>query len=313
MTEWKEVQPHPMYRGEATVKDTAIVPDGCGGDVKVPLCIKVVKPTLSNGSQWDQTNDAANHIRYACSLGLPELKRVERPKLGRAIIVGGAPSINDHLDEIRALGNDPNNHVFAINWSHTWLINNGIVPDACVFFEIDVEPETVLQAAHPDVVYYICSHCDNRTFDSLKDFKRVLWHSPPNSEPEHAVHKELMPDGNVCGGGIGTFTRTLTVAMHLGYRHFDIFGCDSSFPEDGRTHAEGYETIMDPEKDGFYVYAKNSITGEVKRFRTLGYLALQHEEFKEYCRVNHAWFSCRVHDDGLLGWSHRQTYPDQYE
>lgn len=290
-----------------------IFDDGIGPAEKQSIVFRVVKPQ-KDGETWDQTQDAANHIKYSMSLGLPQLRRRERPRFGRAIIVGGAPSIKDQLEEIRALASDPNNAVFALNWSHTWLIQNGIVPKGCVFFEIDVEPESVLKAAHPDVTYFICSHCHEKTFDSLKDFKRVLWHSVPNSDFEKKIHQELLAQmaDHLVGGGISSFTRTLVVAMFLGYRHFDLFGCDSSFPESGKTHADGYETIMDAETDGFYVYAKSNVSGKAKRFKTLGYLALQVEEFKQLCALNHQFFSLRVHGDSLLRFVHEETYPDQY-
>jgi hypothetical protein len=311
-TEWEEKHTHALYRGIPDTLETVEFDDGIGSSTKIPIAISVVKPTNPDGTERIQTADAARHMRYAKTLELPELKQSPRPRLGRAIIVGGAPSINDRLDEIRDLAKDRSNYIFAINWSHTWLIERGIVPNACVFFEIDAEPDTVLKSAHKDVTYYICSHCDPRTFDALKDFKRVLWHSIPNSQEEHDTREEIFKNSTMCAGGIGTFTRTLTVAMYLGFRHFDIFGCDSSFPDESTTHASGYQTPMDSDKDGLWVYAK-STTGAIKRFRTLGYLALQHNEFREYCGANHAWFSCRVHDNGLLGWSHRQMYPDQYD
>jgi Protein of unknown function DUF115 len=304
---------HPIYSGEPKIHDSIEFDDGEGSAVKLPLAIKIIKPTKEDGTVWDQTNDAADHMRYAHSLNLPQLVQAQLPKRGSVIIVGGAPSIKDHLDQIRELSKNPRNFIFAINWTHTWLIQNGIVPNATVFFEIDTEPESVLKNAHKDVTYYICSHCDPRTFDQLKGFKRILWHSYPNSRAEEIVREELFANSSMCGGGIGTFTRTLTVAMFLGYRDFEIFGCDSSFPDHEKTHVEGYETVMDSKVDGIWIYAKNDSTGEVKRFRTIGPLALQHEEFKEYCRVNHAYFTMRVHGNGLLPWSHRQTYPSMYE
>ncbi len=304
---------HPLYSGEPKVEDALIFDDGKGTNVKLPLRIKIVKPTKEDGKIWDQTNDAAEHMRYAHSLKLPELTQALLPRRGTAIIVGGSPAVVSYLDEIKELSKNPRNYIFSINWTHTWLIKNGIIPNGTVFFEIDIEPDTVLKSAHKDVDYYICSHCDPRTFDQLKDFKRVLWHSLPNSDPERMIKEELFPNSSMCGGGIGTFTRTLTVAMFLGYRDFEIFGCDSSFPDDSEaTHVKGYETVMDAEVDGIYIYAKNDQTHEVKRFRTIGPLALQHEEFKEYCRVNHGFFTMRVHGDGLLPWSHRQTYPGMY-
>lgn len=283
-----------------------------GQEVKVPLKINIVKPTKEDGTEWDQTSDAAEHMRYAHTLALPELFQAALPKRGTAIIVGGAPSIVNHLEEIRELSKDPRNYLFAINWTHTWLINNGIVPNGLAFFEIDIEPGTVLKTAHPDVTYFICSHCDPRTFDQLKGFRRVLWHSIPNSVHERKVKEELFTHSHMVSGGIGTFTRTLTIAMFLGYRDFEIFGCDSSFPDNSKTHVDGYETIMDADKDGIYIYAQNDKTKEVMKFKTIGPLALQHEEFKEYCRMNHGYFTMRCHGDGLLPWSHRQTYPSMY-
>ena len=313
------VVPHPLYTGEI-YKDVPyeeleklVIQDGEGPDVKLPIVFKVVKPSDKDGNIRDQTNDAADHMRYAATLNLPELVQKTLPRQGKAIIVGGAPSIKDHLEVIREFSKNPYNGVFAINWAHTWLIQNGIVPRATVFFEIDTEPETVLKAAHKDVMYFICSHCDPNTFKQLEGFKRVLWHSIPNSDAEQKVHDELFSNSQFVGGGIGTFTRTLAVAMYVGYRDFELFGCDSSYPDNEKTHVDGYETPMDDKSDGLYVYARHDLTGETRRFRTIGPLALQHEEFKEFCKVNHQYFTLRVHGDSLLKYTHERLYPDQYE
>jgi Protein of unknown function DUF115 len=305
----------PLYRGGPTSdkEEPLVIDDGHGDPNKFPIRFNVVKPTdPTTGELRDQTNDAAKHMRYAYSLNLPELKRRQFPRLGRAVIVGGAPSVRNHLKEIRQLSKDPNNCILAINWTHTWLLEQNIIPTGTVFFEIDPEPDGVILKPHKNITYFICCHCHPKTFDSLKGYKRVLWHTPPNSEPEGEVNKELFPNSELCGGGIGTFTRTLTVALFLGYRHLDIFGCDSSFPDNEGTHVRGYETIMDPEKDGMYVWAKDEGTGEVRRFKTLGYLALQLEEFKQYALTNHQHFSCRIHGDSLLRFTHSKMFPSQY-
>lgn len=305
---------HPIYKGGAADLPPIVVHDDSGEEaIKHPIRFQMKHPDGADGKERDQTGDAAEHMRYAATLGLPVLSQRELPRLGRAIIVGGAPSIKGQLEAIRALAADEHNAVFAINWTHTWLIENGIVPKGCVFFEIDAEPDTVLKAAHPDVTYYICSHCHQKSFDALQGHKRVLWHSPPNSEIEKVTGEELFKGSALVGGGISTFTRTMTIALYLGYRHLDIFGCDSCFPDDGKTHVDGYETIMDSKTDGMYVWGQSLATNEIRRFKTLGYLALQVEEFKVYCQTNHQHFSMRVHGDSLLRWAHKEAYPSQYE
>jgi hypothetical protein len=278
-----------------------------------PITFRVRKPIdPSTGQERDQTDDAARHMRYAHTLNLPELKN-RLPRMGRAIIVGGGPSLANELPNLKRLALDHENAVFALNFSHNWLLERGVVPYGCVLFEIDVEPDAFFASSHPDVIYFICSHCHEKTFDQLAKAKRVLWHSPPNSPQEEVVAKKLFPKSEQVGGGIGTFLRTITVAMFLGYRNFELFGCDSSFPEDAlSTHVDGYKTANKVETDAFVVTAIADDTGESKRFKTVGYLALQIEEFKEYCRINHEHFALRVHGDTLLRFVHENTYPCQY-
>lgn len=285
------------------------------GKTFFPIKYNLQKPVDASGNFRDQTGQAAANMRYAATLGLPELGFRPTPRFGRAIICGGAPSIKNHLEEIRALAADPDNWIFAINWTHTWLIQNGIVPKGCVFFEIDAEPGTVLKAAHPDCTYFICCHCENITFDALKDFKRVLWHTPPNSDAERLVHEELFKDSYLIGGGVGTFTRTMTIAITMGFRGLEIFGVDGSFPDASKsTHVEGYETVNDVRTDSFEVIAQSTGDASIMRkFRTVGYLALQVDEFQEYCRINHQHFACRIHGDSLMRFAHENFFPAQYD
>jgi len=284
------------------------------GAVK-PIQFNMRKPLDPvTGEERDQTGDAAKNMKYAATLQLPEVIRLPHLRMGRAVIVGGAPSIKDHLEDIKKLASDPDNAVFALNFSHNWLIDNGVVPYGCVLFEIDAEPDEFFAAAHPDVTYFICSHCHQKSFDQLANARRILWHCTPNSVAETAVSEELFPGATQIGGGIGTFLRTLSIALALGFRNIDLFGCDSSFPEDSpSTHVEGYKTSNNVETDAFYVTAKHDRPGATPRkFKTVGYLALQVEEFKLFCQHNHYHFALRVHGNSLLRFVHEQIYPEQY-
>ena len=287
-------------------------------DNKEILAPKIIfhctKPRDANGQIWDQTGDAARHIRLAAERNLPRIQKVEEMRPGRAIIVGGGPSIEGQLDKIREFAADKNNAVFALNWAHSWLINHGVIPTACVMFEIDVDPCQILDNTHPNVTYYVCSHCHPLTFEGLKDRKVVVWHSPPNSPVEKVALEECFAGDFNLGGGVATFLRSVSIAIVLGYRHFEIFGADSSFPDDyPSTHVIGYPTITSPKADGIYVYAKDDVSGVVRRFKTVGYLAYQVEEFIKYMKVNHQLFRMKVHGDTLLAFVHRNMWAHQYE
>jgi len=285
------------------------------GELASKLKITLVRPHDAEGNERDQSNEAAEHMELAAALGLPRLTMQPMlPEGHRAVIVGGGPSIESELENIRLLSFDPRNMIFALNWAHTWLLQKGIVPDACVMFEIDVDPCQILEAAHEHVTYYICSHCHPLTFEGLKGSRCVLWHSTPNSDQEKIVFEKLYSKDIALGGGISTFLRTLSIALALGYRNFELFGVDSSFPEGSKsTHVGGYPTIVDAVADAFPIYARDDKSGVVKKFMTVSYLAHQVEEFKQYCLMNHQLYKMHVHGDTLLAFVHRCMWAGQYE
>jgi hypothetical protein len=283
------------------------------GEINKPIIFKISRPKDEAGQERDQTNDAAENMRYAATFNLPHLTVQPYKPGGKAVIVGGAPSVKDYLTLLRELASNTNNAVFAINWSHTWLINHGIIPHGCLMFEVDAEPLALLETLHPEVTYYVCSHCHRSTFDNLQGFKTVLWHPTPASVPEQQARDEFYQKQIILGGGVSTFLRTLSLALALGYREFELFGVDSSYPADSpSTHIEGYPAMVNPVDDRLDVYVRNDQTGEVRYFRSVGYLAHQVEEFKEYCRLNHLLFRMRVHGDGMLPFVHRTMYPGNY-
>lgn len=265
-----------------------------------------------NQHRVDQVPDACRHIRHAATLGLPQLKPYAVTE-GKCIIVGGAPSAPKHLRTIRALADDPQNAVFALNYTHNWLIDNGIVPKGCLMFEIDVDPTKVLDAPNPKVNYFVCSLCHPTTFEGLEGCHVTVWHASGEGQKVEVVQEEFGPDALLIGGGCTTFIRTIGVALALGFRKFEIFGCDSSFPDDAAsTHFEGYPADTTP-ADGIDVWVENSKTNELRKFRTCGYLVQQAEHFKQFCQVNKAALKfLRVHGDGLLRFIHEGDFPEFY-
>jgi hypothetical protein len=157
-----------------------------------------------------------------------------------------------------------------------------------------------------------------KTFDQLlakvPKHNVFIWHMTPDNELGAETFKELFPNQPMIGGGIATFLRSISLACCLGYRDYDLFGVDSSYPDDSAsTHVEGYPAITKPDVDGIDIWCRDEKTGDVRRFRTVGYLAMQAEEFKQYCRKNHHLFRMKVHGDGLLPFIHRHMWPGQYE
>lgn len=271
--------------------------------------ISPVKFKIETVIDWaDWAKVCVPRLRRARSLKMPHLVQFE-PHAGACLIVGAAPSVEGQLSKIKELQAGDCNITMTINAAHEWLISHGVKPNLHVIFEHDVEDIETSLGGKPDknVTYYVCSHCHKAVFDALADHKRVLWHAYCPAQGYQQAIDSLFPKEFMVAGGYATFFRSLTIGTILGYRHFELFGVDSSFEDS--SHLSGY-AVADVEPQ---VTVWGVTSTELKKFKTQGGLAFQANEFMEFCRVNHSGLRIRVHGDGLLRYLHQDRYPEQYK
>jgi hypothetical protein len=152
--------------------------------------------------------DILRNIAHAKTLGLPYVQKV--PPHDRVLaVVGGGPSINEHVDEIRSFTD-----VWAINGASQWLRERGIENTF-----IAVDPHHIVAKWAPGAKKAIlCTRIDPSVFEILEDADVRLF--------------SLMQDTE--DGGIQCFSSTASLAFDLGtdlgYRKAVFFGCEGSFP-----------------------------------------------------------------------------------
>jgi hypothetical protein len=103
-------------------------------------------------------------------------------------------------------------------------------------------------------------------------------------------------------GGTAGVTRGIFLVTTLGYKEIDIFGGDSSYAPDGKTHVSGGSLV--PEKDVTIAIGNNPPT----YFRTTPEWCAQVEEYRAIytiltCSVG---ITLRVHGDGMLRFMHER-------
>lgn len=158
------------------------------------------------------------NVRHAHGLGLP--RAVQQPEHYRPLaVVGGGPSISEHLAELKAWPGD----VWAINGACGFLRKAGIdsVMVACDPHEIVAKWAAGVKRA------MLCSRCDPAAFEVLKDAEVTVFDLAQDD-----------PEGIVCGSS--TATGCFHLGVRLGYRRIVFFGCESSYPK-GSTHAYQHE------------------------------------------------------------------------
>lgn len=252
--------------------------------------------------------DRIPRLEYAKHQKCPHLPHL-LPCSDTCAIVGAGPSIGDSLDKLRKIKEDPNAIIMSVNGAHNFLINHGIIPNIHVLFEIDLETveDSTGGEPHKQVYYYVCSHSCRNIFHQLKHYHKVIWHYF-DEDPEYQRHiMRLFPGEFMVQGGYMTFFRSLTIATVLGYRNFEIFGCDASF-EGETAHFDGYHNT--PSELPMDVLAGTPETN--RKFRTLPSLSFMATEFINFCDINHSGVKMKVHGDNMLRYLHQMRYPECY-
>ena len=152
-----------------------------------------------------------HNILHAQSLGLPSYRDL-RPGSERLAVVGGGPSLADHIDELKAWSGD----IWAINGAWEFLRRHGI---ASIFYTVDAHPmmSKFVKGTGVDRAL-LCSVCDPGVFEALREANAKVW--------TFDVH-EAAADRII--NGTSTATTSPMVALRMGYRHVTYFGCEGSY------------------------------------------------------------------------------------
>lgn len=163
-----------------------------------------------------------SNVRYALTLGLPEVKQCAAHDAVLSI-AGGGPSLADTYPEMTG-------YVAAVNGSLSYLLGKGVTPQLCGICHPKDNIVDIIEP-HPDVTYFLGSCVHPRVFDKLlaAKCKVYLWHVHPIDGLDDLLNAHY-PDGwTQIPGGTTMGLRWITLGYHLGFRKFHLHGMDSSF------------------------------------------------------------------------------------
>lgn len=193
-----------------------------GGATRSPDVVRYM-PTAVNVPD----EEFYGNIKAACQRNLPWLQQTDQHEK-QAVLVGGGPSLNDTVEDIRARKKN-GQKIFALNNTARWLEDRGIDPDYHVLLDAR-ESNARFITGNPKTKYLIASQCHPKTFDSATN--AVLWH------PNVPGVREIIGD-KVCaliGGGTTVGLQAMAIAYTMGYRIIHLHGYDSSCRQ-GAGHA----------------------------------------------------------------------------
>ena len=174
---------------------------------------------------------------------------------GNVILVSGGPYLN--IEELKThIRNNPTSKIVCVKHSYPTLINNGIIPWACIV--LDPRPITgtsthgvvrkeLFKKIEKKTKFFVASMTDPSVTEYLIEKGAEIhgWHAFTESlrdpaEQKKAVHNNsvtLNPDigipqgSTLITGGTCAAMRALGIFHTMGFRHFDLFGFDCSMEE----------------------------------------------------------------------------------
>ena len=214
------------------------------------------------------------------------------------VILGGGPSLNDHLDEIKELRTNPNVKLITMNNSYNWALENGLKPSATVIVDAREHNARFARPVIDDCVYLISSQCDPSVLEGLPKEMTYLWHVAGQKYKDIYDAAYSKKWWSVLGGST-VLLRTIPLLRTLGYRRFHLFGCDSCVTE------KEHHAYAQAENDREYAFRTVLTVAGVptdREFLTTNWQVVQAHEF-----IGMVQFMCddidmQVHGDGLLAY-----------
>jgi len=184
-----------------------------------------------------------------------------KPHHETAVMVSGGPSFKDYMDEIST-----QSRIVCVKHAHDILIENGVIPWACMLLDPRSHVQDFIENPHPEVTYFVASMCHPTTVDKLLKEKANVWgyHAHVGAGEEKFIGKGIM-----VGGGSTSAVRGVSVLHTLGFRDFKMYGYDSCY---GEKMDKGVKDKLGRQK-----YFKVEVSG--KRFWTDAELLAQAQDF----------------------------------
>ena len=228
------------------------------GDMK-PIAPRGLRDVIPAGKGRITEAEMLDRIRKGQQRGMKSMLRlVGRHPRAVFCVVGGGPSLQDNVGELRRLAKR-GAIIVAVNKSHDWLLKRGLpchygvlldpkewVADYITFNIPRVKARAGKLWVEPS--YLIASQCHDVTLDKFQNHPRAyMWHGGGGIGEEKILRDEFGKGEwlNLIGASV-VGLRAVTLAVALGASEVHLFGIDGSMKKPPAPAArEIYKALVD--------------------------------------------------------------------
>ena len=218
------------------------------------------------------------------------------------MILGGGPSLAEHLDEIQAQ-RERGVKLITLNGAYNWALENGLTPSAQVMVDARQFNARFTKPVIDGCRYLIASQCHPDVFIDLPKDRTFIWHS--DTELNKDILDAAYPAWFSVPGGTTVLTRAIPLLRMLGFKQFHLYGCDSCLTDDA------HHAYAQPENDGAPVIpVVVNAAGKMSRladgmesgrmFYCNPWMITQAQELMNLIRFMGDEIELEIHGDGLL-------------
>lgn len=229
------------------------------------------------------------------------------------MIVGGGPTVNEHVDEIKQKRAEGVKLV-TLNNAYNWALDHGLTPSATVVVDSRPFNARFVKPVVDGCKYLVASQCDPSVFEGLPRDRTLIWHTSAPFIKD--ILDEAYPLWYGITGGSTALLRAIPLMRSLGFKRFHLYGCDSCVkmgtPDDpiGGMSVTGVSALAAGESVGqhhAYPQPENDNEGRVyavnvggRTFWCKAWMVSQAQEFINLVHMLGDQFELEVHGDGLL-------------
>lgn len=225
---------------------------------------EVIRPSVGCISE----DENRERLGQALALDLPSVATLKGKYAGQKLIIcGGGASLEQTLLDIRrARRRSKRVKILAVNKTHDWLIEKGIIPD----FGVLMDPRAHLvdyMTPHRGVTYLFGASVDKRIFERFSGRNVYLWYPIGTARDEPYVRDLLRrryPWKSVAmiPGPSTVGLRSVHLGMDiLGFTSIELHGFDSCYdPKSGTLWPYRKDVTFEPMKIDFSVVSKTDGT-----------------------------------------------------
>jgi SAM-dependent methyltransferase len=217
------------------------------------------------------------------------------------VLLAGGPSLNDSVDEIKALRAD-GAAIVTVNGTYNWALEHGMEPSLQIVMDARQFNSRFTKPVTPYTKYLIASQAHPDALAGLPKDRTWLWHSGISQENADLVIERTGTFFPIPGGST-VVMRAIPLLVIMGFSQIHLFGFDSCVkPMDAKvsgwpapfTH-HAYEQS---ENDGDPTMPVTTPDGKV--FQCLPWMVAQATEFIGLIKFLGDQVELSVHGDGLI-------------